>query len=54
MVSALVLASGYILAVASVVFIVRTLRPLRVLRARVREVAGGDYARRTGVVSVSS
>jgi two-component system NtrC family sensor kinase len=43
--------AGLVLAVASVFFIVRTLRPLRVLRARVREVAGGDYARRTGVAS---
>ncbi len=43
--------AGLILALASFLFIYRTLRPLRVLRARVREVAGGDYARRTGVVS---
>ncbi|MEA2700476.1 MAG: two-component system, NtrC family, sensor kinase [Myxococcales bacterium] len=43
--------AGLILAVASILFIYRTLRPLRVLRARVREVAGGDYARRTGVAS---
>ena len=43
--------AGLILAVVSFLFIFRTLRPLRVLRARVREVAKGDYARRTGVVS---
>lgn len=29
----------------------RTLRPLTILRARAREIAGGEYARRTGVRS---
>jgi signal transduction histidine kinase/cell division protein FtsL len=43
--------AGLFLALVSFLFIFRTLRPLRVLRARVREVAKGDYARRTGVVS---
>src|SRR6266540_1734068 len=49
---AIVLGAGG-LAVAGVVFIftMRTLRPLGVLRARTRELAGGDYARRTGVTS---
>jgi two-component system, NtrC family, sensor kinase len=49
---AIVLGAGG-LAVAGVVFIftMRTLRPLGVLRARARQVAGGDYARRTGVTS---
>ena len=41
------------LAVAGAVFLftLRTLRPLGVLRTRVRQVAGGDYAQRTGVTS---
>jgi signal transduction histidine kinase len=43
--------TGLAIAAAAFLFTVRTLRPLRVLRARAREVAGGDYARRTGVTS---
>ncbi|HET6284623.1 MAG TPA: ATP-binding protein [Polyangia bacterium] len=43
--------AGLIIAVGTFVFILRTLRPLGVLRRRVREVAGGEYARRTGVDS---
>jgi signal transduction histidine kinase len=42
---------GLAVAGAVLLFTLRTLRPLRVLRARAREVAGGDYARRTGVTS---
>jgi two-component system, NtrC family, sensor kinase len=42
---------GLAIAAAAFVFTARTLRPLRVLRARAREVAGGEYARRTGVTS---
>ena len=36
---------------AAFIFTLRTLRPLTVLRARARQVAGGDYAQRTGVTS---
>jgi signal transduction histidine kinase len=43
--------AGLAIAGAAFLFTLRTLRPLRVLRARAREVAGGDYARRTGVTS---
>ena len=43
--------AGLAIAAAAFLFTLRTLRPLRVLRARAREVAGGDYARRTGVTS---
>ncbi len=43
--------TGLAIAAAAFLFTLRTLRPLRVLRARAREVAGGDYARRTGVTS---
>jgi two-component system NtrC family sensor kinase len=43
--------AGLIIAVGTSVFILRTLRPLGVLRRRVREVAGGEYAHRTGVDS---
>jgi signal transduction histidine kinase len=43
--------TGLAIAAAAFIFTLRTLRPLRVLRARAREVAGGDYARRTGVTS---
>lgn len=43
--------TGLVIAGAALLFTARTLRPLRVLRARAREVAGGDYARRTGVTS---
>jgi signal transduction histidine kinase len=42
---------GLAIAGAALLFTLRTLRPLRVLRERAREVAGGDYARRTGVTS---
>jgi two-component system NtrC family sensor kinase len=43
--------TGLAIAGAAFLFTLRTLRPLRVLRARARQVAGGDYARRTGVTS---
>jgi signal transduction histidine kinase len=43
--------TGLAIAAAAFLFTLRTLRPLGVLRARAREVAGGDYARRTGVTS---
>jgi len=43
--------TGLAIAAAAFLFTLRTLRPLSVLRARAREVAGGDYARRTGVTS---
>jgi two-component system, NtrC family, sensor kinase len=42
---------GLVIAVSAFLFTLRTLRPLGVLRARARAVAGGDYARRTGVTS---
>src|SRR5262245_33117913 len=42
---------GLAIAGAALLFTMRTLRPLGVLRERAREVAGGDYARRTGVTS---
>src|SRR5262245_31125756 len=38
--------TGLVIAGAALAFTLRTLRPLRVLRERAREVAGGDYARR--------
>jgi signal transduction histidine kinase len=43
--------AGLTIAAAAFLFTLRTLRPLGVLRERAREVAGGDYARRTGVTS---
>jgi signal transduction histidine kinase len=43
--------TGLLIAAAAFLFTLRTLRPLRVLRARAREVAGGEYGRRTGVTS---
>jgi two-component system NtrC family sensor kinase len=43
--------TGLAIAVAAFLFTLRTLRPLNVLRARAREVAGGEYGRRTGVTS---
>jgi two-component system NtrC family sensor kinase len=43
--------TGLVIAGAAFLFTLRTLRPLRVLRTRAREVAGGDYAKRTGVTS---
>jgi signal transduction histidine kinase len=42
---------GLILAVGAALWMLRTLRPLRVLRERTRQIAGGDYAHRTGVRS---
>jgi signal transduction histidine kinase len=44
-------AAGLAVAGAAFVFTLRTLRPLGVLRARARQVAGGEYAQRTGVTS---
>jgi signal transduction histidine kinase len=44
-------AAGLAVALAAFAFTLRTLRPLGVLRRRTREVAGGDYAQRTGVTS---
>ena len=43
--------AGLLIGIVAFVFILRTLRPLQALRARAREVAGGDYARRVGVSS---
>jgi signal transduction histidine kinase len=43
--------TGLVIAGAALLFTARTLRPLRVLRERAREVAAGDYVRRTGVTS---
>lgn len=42
---------GLLLAVGAAVVMVRTLRPLNVLREHTRQIAGGDYARRTGIAS---
>lgn len=42
---------GLLLAVAAALVMVRTLRPLRVLRELARQIAGGEYARRTGIAS---
>ncbi len=42
---------GLLMAALAAGFMWRTLRPLGVLRARAREIAGGEYARRTGVRS---
>jgi signal transduction histidine kinase len=42
---------GLLLAVGAALVMVRTLRPLRVLREHTRQIAGGDYARRTGIAS---
>jgi two-component system NtrC family sensor kinase len=44
-------AAGLAVVGAAFIFTLRTLRPLGVLRARARQVAGGDYAQRTGVTS---
>lgn len=50
--SALVLTGlGLVLAVGAAFWMLRTLWPLRVLRERTRQIAGGDYAHRTGVRS---
>lgn len=50
-VAMLVGALGLLVAAFAVAFMWRTLRPLQVLRVRARQIAGGDYARRTGVRS---
>ena len=42
---------GLVLAVGAALLVLRTLWPLRVLREHARQIAGGDYARRTGVRS---
>lgn len=42
---------GLFVAGLAVAFVWRILRPLQVLRSRAREIAGGEYARRTGVSS---
>jgi signal transduction histidine kinase len=42
---------GLLLAVGAALVMVRTLRPLNVLREHTRQIAGGDYARRTGIES---
>jgi signal transduction histidine kinase len=42
---------GLFVAALAVAFVWRILRPLQVLRSRAREIAGGEYARRTGVSS---
>ena len=42
---------GLLIAAFAVAFMWRTLKPLQVLRARAREIAGGEYGRRTGVRS---
>jgi two-component system NtrC family sensor kinase len=42
---------GLLVAAFAVAFMWRTLRPLRVLRVRARQIAGGEYGRRTGVRS---
>ncbi len=44
-------AAGLAVALAVFLFTLRTLRPLGVLRRRARQVAGGEYAQRTGVTS---
>ncbi len=50
--SALMLgAAGLLLAIGAALFVLRTLRPLGVLRAHARQIAGGDYARRVQVAS---
>ena len=44
-------AAGLAVAGAALLFTLRTLRPLGMLRAHARQLAGGDYAQRTGVTS---
>ena len=44
-------AAGLTVAGAAFLFTLRTLRPLGLLRTRVRQLAGGDFAQRTGVTS---
>jgi signal transduction histidine kinase len=42
-------ATGLVIGIGAFLIILRTLRPLQLLRARARDVAVGDYARRAGV-----
>ena len=42
---------GLLLAVGAALVMLRTLRPLRALREHARQIAGGDYARRTAIRS---
>ena len=42
---------GLLLAVGAALVMVRTLRPLNVLREHTKQIAGGVYARRTGIAS---
>ena len=42
---------GLLVAVGAALVMVRTLRPLNVLREHTKQIAGGDYARRTGIAS---
>lgn len=42
---------GLLLAVGAALLVLRTLWPLRVLREHARQIAGGDYGRRSGVSS---
>jgi signal transduction histidine kinase len=42
---------GLLIGIVAFVIILRTLRPLQILRARAQQVAGGDYARRVAVPS---
>ncbi len=44
-------AVGLLIGVGAFVIILRTLQPLRTLRARAQQVAGGDYGRRIGAAS---
>ena len=43
--------AGVVAALGATAFMVRTLRPLRILGGRARAVAAGDYTKRTGVSS---
>ena len=42
---------GLLLSVAAALVVVRTLRPLQVLREHTKQIAGGEYARRIGITS---
>ena len=42
---------GLLIGIVAFVIILRTLRPLKLLRARAQQVAVGDYGRRTGVAA---
>lgn len=42
---------GLLIGIGAFVIILRTLQPLRTLRARAQQVAGGDYGRRIGAAS---